>query len=1095
MKKKQILCLLLSLILLIQQFPIGVIATGFTDLNTEAWYNDSVEYVYDNGLMNGLSATSFGPDNKLTRAMFVTILGRMEGVKDSDYITSDYSDVEQGIWYSGYVAWASETGIVNGYGNGKFGTNDNVTREQMATMIARYLDSQGLELPDAQDAVSGFRDASDVSGWAKDGLELMRRTGLLKGDTSGNFRPKDNSTRAEAAALFMRLHRAIVESRIIPEGAIDLGGGDSMYQIADENVEFDSEEMITYVNDILVAFVENGLSWKEKEELAASVGGSIAGDIDGIINILQIRVPAANLSKLESLCGKLMKDDRVNYASFEAAIPADSVETNTNTAQAANVQTWWYDLLEAEYVQKNYRNYLEPVKVGVIDAGIDNHHNEFENKVSFASSHFEEYNDQMLQSLDTNPNLDTIRNLDHGTHVAGIIAARDNNTGITGITPDSDVVFASFQVAPNPLWTTSVARIQAINEMVEQNVKVINCSFGMTYFDEATFERKRTEAASTYGHLETYSDYLSWHNQIGLSGTRQIAAAMCALISADKDFLIIHSAGNGLNGEGQYGLTAFSAYNWAAINEMNCRDEYEQYGVTFAELEKHFLVVTSITDSMTGEYYDLDLGFNYGETVDICAPGRRVYSSICDNTYGERDGTSMAAPMVSGVAALVWSVNPDMKAEEVYDIVKGNYRYEARGTYLGETWTYPVVNARLAVEAAIDTVLNNGKKAVRNGDDYYYWTFSGTGENPRYALIKENEKAQTKTLLSNAYENSEIYIVNDQIWVNQRGADYSDIWALCIDSSGKEMKRIPGVEVVGVDENAGFLILSCVYPSGSYSKGNHIYFPETGKSAAIPDVGTYNAFVAASNGYAYFQKNTSDSKGVSLMQYNPKTGAMKKLATSYADYGSGTPGYGYMPCELFNFQETEFALYYSYGFLGGTGMYFQNGGITRVDKQTGRVSNVISSSTSSCVGEDFYVYTVSGEEYIICTYPETGTIQVDVKTGSVEVLDQQNAGCLMEAFSVWDSSTKKQSHWIYPEEDGVCVQVLPPMVTWEGEKYIKIKNINYLGDCVYFEKDTQVRNPNMTSWRDEYTTSLLEAYIYDLGTGQMRLLCSIKYDV
>lgn len=190
-------------------------AHPFQDVPNGHWATAAVAYVYDNDLMNGTGSGTFTPDGRLTRAMFVTILGRMDGVNAAGYPGTSFSDVPVGQWYSPYVAWASEQRIVtgtgngNGNGNGCFSPDTSVTREQMAAMIARYVEAGGINLSDAANAPAGFQDASSVSSWAKDGLELMRRTGILTGYADGTFGPKKTATRAEAATIFMRLCRLL----------------------------------------------------------------------------------------------------------------------------------------------------------------------------------------------------------------------------------------------------------------------------------------------------------------------------------------------------------------------------------------------------------------------------------------------------------------------------------------------------------------------------------------------------------------------------------------------------------------------------------------------------------------------------------------------------------------------------------------------------------------------------------------------------------------------------------------------------------------------------------------------------------------------
>ncbi len=184
-------------------------AASFSDVAETDWYYSAVDYVCRTGLMNGTSQTKFEPQGTLTRAMFVTILGRLAEADTSSYTADGFQDVEAGQWYTGYIAWASETGIVTGYSGVQFGTDDPVTREQMATMIERFVTYLGYSLPEAEDPVPEFTDMDAVSSWAVSGLELMRRTGLITGYSDGSFGPGKNATRAEAAVIMQRLGQAL----------------------------------------------------------------------------------------------------------------------------------------------------------------------------------------------------------------------------------------------------------------------------------------------------------------------------------------------------------------------------------------------------------------------------------------------------------------------------------------------------------------------------------------------------------------------------------------------------------------------------------------------------------------------------------------------------------------------------------------------------------------------------------------------------------------------------------------------------------------------------------------------------------------------
>ena len=172
----------------------------FTDVTEANWYYDEVYYVWANGLMQGTSATTFGPNVDTTRAMVVTILWRLEGEPASGY-DMDYSDVAGGAWYAGAVRWATEHGIVNG-SEGQFYPGGTVTREQLAAMLYRYAQYKGYDLTAGGD-LSGFADAGAVSGWAETSLAWAVGQRLIQG-SANQIDPTGSAIRAQLAAILMR---------------------------------------------------------------------------------------------------------------------------------------------------------------------------------------------------------------------------------------------------------------------------------------------------------------------------------------------------------------------------------------------------------------------------------------------------------------------------------------------------------------------------------------------------------------------------------------------------------------------------------------------------------------------------------------------------------------------------------------------------------------------------------------------------------------------------------------------------------------------------------------------------------------------------
>ena len=181
----------------------------FADVKSGSWYEAAVLYARANGFFDGTSATTFEPDGPMTRAMFVTVLGRMAGVKAADYAgATDFSDVAEGTWYAPFVKWAARYGITTGTGNGKFSPDGRITREEMAVFFVRYFETFDA-MPKADTTVTTKpADLDEVSSWAQDAVGKLWALGLLNGD-GVNFAPKDKATRAQTAALCQRTDKAV----------------------------------------------------------------------------------------------------------------------------------------------------------------------------------------------------------------------------------------------------------------------------------------------------------------------------------------------------------------------------------------------------------------------------------------------------------------------------------------------------------------------------------------------------------------------------------------------------------------------------------------------------------------------------------------------------------------------------------------------------------------------------------------------------------------------------------------------------------------------------------------------------------------------
>lgn len=177
-------------------------AERFRDVSAEDWFFRAVDFVSRKGYFNGTSETEFSPGLTMTRAMFVTVLGRMAGAEEALYTGSDFTDVAEGRWYSAYVKWASQHDIVNGIGGVLFDPDGSVTREQMAAIMFRYAAFCGLNT-DADDArFLAFTDRDQVSAYARDAMIWAVDRGIINGTGTG-LEPKAKATRAQVAQIIM----------------------------------------------------------------------------------------------------------------------------------------------------------------------------------------------------------------------------------------------------------------------------------------------------------------------------------------------------------------------------------------------------------------------------------------------------------------------------------------------------------------------------------------------------------------------------------------------------------------------------------------------------------------------------------------------------------------------------------------------------------------------------------------------------------------------------------------------------------------------------------------------------------------------------
>lgn len=188
-------------------------ADKFTDVPEDAWYKPELDYAVFNGYISGTSASTFSPDGDVTRGQFVTAFGRLPGPENaaSFVIANRFTDVGNNAYYAPYVVWSAKLGVVQGTGSTTFSPDATITVEQMGTILANYIsyvNEYGIELSDYVPSAE-YKDASSISQWAMDNMEVARQYDLLTTGADGHVSPHKSVTRAECAVSIVRLAKAL----------------------------------------------------------------------------------------------------------------------------------------------------------------------------------------------------------------------------------------------------------------------------------------------------------------------------------------------------------------------------------------------------------------------------------------------------------------------------------------------------------------------------------------------------------------------------------------------------------------------------------------------------------------------------------------------------------------------------------------------------------------------------------------------------------------------------------------------------------------------------------------------------------------------
>ena len=240
MEMKRTWSLLLALCMVLAILPASAgAAGGYTDVSEGDWYYDAVIFCREKGLMKGLSDDVFDPNGTVTRAMAATVIYRMLGEHKADNFWNRFTDVPDDEWYTDAIKWMTYNTLIVGYGDGLFGPNDPVTREQMATMIFRGGLSTGY-LPESNEHGRPFSDLDNSSDWAHTAVLRLNGLGILSDLPGNSFKPQSVATRAEIASM-LYLYTTMMDDLYGPGGYEGYYGEDF-----EEAPEYWFEEEVVY---------------------------------------------------------------------------------------------------------------------------------------------------------------------------------------------------------------------------------------------------------------------------------------------------------------------------------------------------------------------------------------------------------------------------------------------------------------------------------------------------------------------------------------------------------------------------------------------------------------------------------------------------------------------------------------------------------------------------------------------------------------------------------------------------------------------------------------------------------------------------------
>lgn len=469
---------------------------------------------------------------------------------------------------------------------------------------------------------------------------------------------------------------------------------DVFYEPEEESIST-LEDSTTYINDAITVFFSDDATLLDKKKVVKALDGEIVGKVD-FMNEYEIKIERSDFYEINNLCDELMENDKVEFASCSLTekitpdyVPNDPWNLTDWDDDALDRRSlysnWWIKATDTDKAW-DYDEYFSDIDVGIVDSGFDPTHEDLEGKIVFPNEFFEKNNAPSY----------------HGNHVAGIIGAtQDNEKGLTGIVRDGKLICIDWQAneEQGQKWNNSARIMTGFVNAVRAGAKVVNFSLGSSGTIKNGIDRLQI-VKDTQGKFNSY--YIA------------------KMLQRGYDFICCQSAGNGVYKDDKFAYAVDASNNGTFCPITVDKAVKTVKGVTPQEIVDRIIIVAAAKFTGFNTYEQADFS-NGGSQVSICAPGYDIYSTYYKGdgkdynycSYAYLNGTSMAAPIVTGIASLVWSVNPSFTGAQVKHFVcdEENTKYEVADSSSKlhlPTGTMRMVNAQLAVEAAIKECENYG---------------------------------------------------------------------------------------------------------------------------------------------------------------------------------------------------------------------------------------------------------------------------------------------------------------------------------------------------------------------------------------------------